>query len=55
MSGSQLRQEMMEVAISNLKGSAMSNKLAQVENNPEEKDELMGTEPIKDLQGHGPY
>lgn len=47
MPGSQIRQEMMEVATSNLKGEAMANKLAQVENNPE--DEPKGVEPIQHM------
>jgi len=49
MSSSQIRQEMMEVATSNLRGKAMSDKLAQVMVNPEEKDEPGGVEPIKDM------
>ena len=54
MPGSQIRQEMMEVATSNLKGKAMADKLAQVMVNPEEKDEPGGVEPIKDMM-KSPY
>jgi hypothetical protein len=54
MSSSQIRQEMMEVATSNLKGKAMANKLAEVMVNPEEKDEPNGVEPISHLM-KSPY
>ena len=40
-----IRQEVAEVTIGNLKGRAMSDKLAQVENNP--FDEPSGLEPKK--------
>lgn len=54
MPGSQIRQEIMEVATSSLKGEAMVNKIAEVSNNPEEKDEPGGVEPISHLM-KSPY
>lgn len=54
MPGSQIRQEVMEVTTSNLRGEAMVNKLAEVMVNPEEKDEPGGVEPIEHLM-KSPY